>query len=478
MPETELLARRPDDNFATIGHATLSTRELLGRIEALAANLPDYHYAINLCGDRLDFLCAMFAVIVRGQCNLLPPNKQLASLEDIAKRYPDAYLLHDNLLDSLPDIPAFDLSSFQWSDIPLTGNCAKTEQDSRPFEMPVIDENQLAAISFTSGSTGESRPNIKTWSTLQRGNQINIDNMLDDPSRDLHMVATVPPQHMYGLELSGMLPMASSVCIHSGQPLYPADVAAALEQIPAPRALVSTPQHLRALIASEQVFPPVSRLYSATAPLDQELAKDIEQRFDGTLIEIFGCSEIGSFARRRTATELTWTPFSAMTLTVTDDGNTQVSADHVPEPVTLQDMVTQHPNGRFEVSGRLGDLVNVAGKRGSLAQLNKHLLAIDGVVDGVVFKPETAAEASTAAIPGKSRTRADSDRLAAMVVAPDLSKKDILDVLRSHVDPVFLPRPLLFTDALPRSESSKLPRKALLEHFRALRAGGGPPAQT
>jgi acyl-coenzyme A synthetase/AMP-(fatty) acid ligase len=53
--------------------------------------------------------------------------------------------------------------------------------------------------------------------------------------------------------------------------------------------------------------------------------------------------------------------------------------------------------------------------------------------------------------------------IAALVVAPGLDAAAILDALRRDIDPVFLPRPLKLVDALPRGETGKLPRAALLE---------------
>ena len=53
--------------------------------------------------------------------------------------------------------------------------------------------------------------------------------------------------------------------------------------------------------------------------------------------------------------------------------------------------------------------------------------------------------------------------VAALVVAPGLEEAAILAALRESIDPVFLPRPLKFVQALPRSETGKLPRAELLK---------------
>src|SRR6185436_3507265 len=85
------------------------------------------------------------------------------------------------------------------------------------------------------------------------------------------LVATVPPQHMFGLETSVLLPWFSRIAVHAGRPLLPADVARALSEVPEPRILVSTPLHLETLVASGVRLPKVALVLCATAPLQPEL---------------------------------------------------------------------------------------------------------------------------------------------------------------------------------------------------------------
>jgi acyl-coenzyme A synthetase/AMP-(fatty) acid ligase len=125
-----------------------------------------------------------------------------------------------------------------------------------------------------------------------------------------------------------------------------------------------------------------------------------------------------------------------------------VHAAHFAASTLLQDIVELLPEDRFRLCGRNGDLLEIAGKRASLAELNQRLLAIDGVRDGVVFQLDP--------------DERGLQRLAALVVAPTLDAARIRDALRAAVDPVFLPRPLLRVDALPRNGAGKLPRAVLL----------------
>jgi acyl-coenzyme A synthetase/AMP-(fatty) acid ligase len=131
-----------------------------------------------------------------------------------------------------------------------------------------------------------------------------------------------------------------------------------------------------------------------------------------------------------------------------------VHAAHLPQPVVLADLVELLDGGRdcdnrFVLRGRQGDLLEIAGKRASLGDLTRRLLAIAGVRDGVVFQLDDADGIGV-------------HRIAALVVAPALTEADILRALRRSIDPVFLPRRLRCVEALPRNETGKLPRAALL----------------
>jgi len=92
-------------------------------------------------------------------------------------------------------------------------------------------------------------------------------------------------------------------------------------------------------------------------------------------------------------------------------------------------------------------MIKLAGKRASLSELNRKLNQISGVVDGAFI--DTA------------ESGLETKRLAAVVVAPGMGRREIKNALTEWIDPVFLPRPLLFVDALPRNETGKLPQQAL-----------------
>jgi acyl-coenzyme A synthetase/AMP-(fatty) acid ligase len=122
---------------------------------------------------------------------------------------------------------------------------------------------------------------------------------------------------------------------------------------------------------------------------------------------------------------------------------------HVEREVLLADVIELRDRNTFLLHGRTADLINIAGKRTSLAHLNFHLNSIEGVRDGAFVMPEEDDGTVT--------------RLMAFVVAPGLASETIMSALRQRVDAAFLPRPLCFVEALPRNETGKLPRGAVDE---------------
>jgi acyl-coenzyme A synthetase/AMP-(fatty) acid ligase len=248
---------------------------------------------------------------------------------------------------------------------------------------------------------------------------------------------------MWGFEASVLLPLFSDAAVGNACPFFPHDIVYALEKIPQPRGLISSPTHLDVISRSGVQLPDIKRIFTATSPLSRTLASQLEDAFDTEVLEVFGSSESGMIATRRTAIEELWS-LSADFELVPGEGGFELHAEHLPASVHIPDIVEMVGERQFRWLGRHQDVVNIAGKRGSFGDLNKRLLAVSGVDDGVIFLPENR-----------------EDRLAALVVAPDLSASDIVAALRPQIDPVFLPRSIFLVEALPRQESGKLASSAV-----------------
>ena len=204
-------------------------------------------------------------------------------------------------------------------------------------------------------------------------------------------------------------------------------------------------------------MPAVTALVSATAPLSADLAAAAEHGFGGPLREILGSTETGVIATRRTALEADWLPLPGVTFEPQRDGSL-VSGPHLTTPALLADVVMPSADGRFVLKGRQADLLEIAGKRASLGDLTRRLLALPGVTDAALLQLPWPDEMGIC-------------RIAALVVAPDLDEAAILQALRGAVDPVFLPRRIRRLPVLPRNESGKIAKADLLKYFRGPESG-------
>ena len=66
-------------------------------------------------------------------------------------------------------------------------------------------------------------------------------------------------------------------------------------------------------------MPPLDLIVSATAPLAQDLAREVEAKFRTTLLEIYGSTETGQIALRRTAETAVWRLWPDVRLKVSND---------------------------------------------------------------------------------------------------------------------------------------------------------------
>ena len=316
--------------------------------------------------------------------------------------------------------------------------------------IPNIDCEQVIAQVFTSGSTGVPEPHVKRWGSLVRNVRAEAERL--GVTRGHAILGTVPAQHMYGLESTVLMPLqsgASPAChtpLLSGRHLRgaggPAPTACAGHDALPPagpaggvgRRADRRPAAVRHRPPVRETWrsrprpvsrPPCSRFTAAPRPA--RLLPDAPP--SGAAWQTF------SGVRLRCEGETVW-----------------AEGGHIKAPTRLNDvieLVDADPT-RFLLHGRHADLVNIAGKRTSLGYLNYQLSAIAGVLDGVFLLPPE----------GDDHAAGGVRRLIALVVAPELTPAALMQALRERIDPVFLPRPLLFVDALPRNAAGKLPDHA------------------
>ena len=427
-----LISSQPDTPIFCYKDEVITHQEFIQNVALIAKGLNKHKYAINLCEDRYLFALGFAACMLQQQISLMPASRAEKEIETLEQDYKDTHRLDNNLLESL----------------------LASQPINKATSLLEINSDQLAAILFTSGSSGKAKANPKQWGALvDSAQRVATQLKLNQPAQHT-LVATVPPQHMYGFETTIIFPLVTGVCVHNSKPFFPDDIRQTLTLVKDPVILVTTPIHLRACTQTKLKWPTIDFALSATAHLSIQLAQDAEKELHTTVREIYGCSEAGVIATRATTQNPEWTLLADYSFSEKLTGVCLLTPLS-DEEILLPDQIEQIDSQHFNLLGRQSDLVKIAGKRGSLNNLKIKLCALNGIEDAVFFMPYEHPD--------------EKARLAAFVVAPDLEVKEINSLFSHQVDNAFIPRPLIKVENLPYNETGKLPRKNLVALFKQYR---------
>ncbi len=421
-----------DSIVAYRGIIPVKRHEFLSDVQTISENIPETSHVLNLCKDRYWFTATLFASISRGILSILPNSVAPEIVSELTQELPDLVCLGDQ-------------SSIS-HDLPYLKICSFRSRISTP-SVPQIPANRAIVQVYTSGSTGKPKSHAKTFDKIIMCVKTEAKRIWEVTNGPCTVLGTVPFQHMYGLESTIFLPLLGGGKLSSPLPFFPADIADSLATLPEPRLLVTTPFHLGKLVESGIEFPRIAMIVSATAPLSMELAKTAEERLAAPILEIYGSTETGQIATRRPTRSTLWKTYDGISLKQ-ERGTSIASGGHLEEPQCLQDTLEIADESHFRLIGRNSDMVNVAGKRSSLAYLSQIITGVPGVRDGIFCIPEPDEAAA---------------RLAAFVVAPGLNSHDIHAALLEKLDPPFLPRPIIFLDFLPRDRNGKIQAATISE---------------
>ena len=412
---------------------------------ALAGRLDKSETICNLCGSRVGFLVTWLAAIRRGCLQLLPPSGGHADLTAILQSCSRPTIVVD----------AEQLLQPQWTEharclvnIPDT-TLRSTPEDVLPWQ---ADLDLPIVRLYTSGSTGVPEPQTRTLGQLARGALVlgsRLDAELEGGLALINaIVCSLPPQHMFGLEMSVMFSLVHGMPVLERPPLLPADVISAFEQTGVGTAWITTPLHLRALVRSgDNVVPNCRVVISSTMALDSMVAGHAEALVKAPVLEIYGSTETGAIAMRRTARDISWQPVDNVRIEPGVFGSgAKVWGSHFPSPQILTDLIETDEHGRFNLLGRHVDMIKIGGRRASLAGLNLLLSDLPGLADGVFYLPTTGAS---------------PERLVLIHTGAVLDPVATERWLRERMDPAFIPRAIIRTPSLERTDTGKLSKAVL-----------------
>jgi acyl-coenzyme A synthetase/AMP-(fatty) acid ligase len=435
-----LAVHRPEELVAVGGDGARTAAALEAdalRVAAALAALPPGEVVV-LCTDRYRVAVAMHAAWAAGHAVVFPPNLQPQTLEAVVAGA--RAVLHDR--DGAPG--GLDVRDLLRAPAPAGA-------------LTLPPPERCLVTFMTSGSTGAHQRYPR--SAARALAEVDLYAGLIALPRGARLLATVPPQHIYGNLYGVLLPLRAGGAMVRTDALHGPAVAAELTRH-AVTMLVSVPAHLATLVDEDGV-PRIARVLSAGAPLPLGVAEALQARHGWRVGELYGATEIGGMAIRD-AGEEAWTPYPGVMVGIDEEGGLLADAPWAdpagPRPFPVADRIELRPDGRFVLLGRRDGVVKVAGKRVALREVEERVLAVPGVRDAAALAQPS---------PGLRGTE-----LWVAVAADGLEPARIREALVGWLEPVALPRRIRVVPALPREATGKLRRDALL----ALFAAGAPAA--
>jgi len=125
--------------------------------------------------------------------------------------------------------------------------------------------------------------------------------------------------------------------------------------------------------------------------------------------------------------------------------------DKLGDGVFVPDDLLQRDGSRFRIVGRVSDVINVAGKKVTPAEVEAHLLRFAGVRQAIVF--------------GRESSLRNEEVVACVVGEPSLRENDLLEFCRRTLSGWQAPKRIFVVDSIPANERGKINRRDLARRF-------------
>lgn len=468
VPLSELLreGREPGAVVAFSREGVRDFADFSGRVAALGAELRRIGGARFLLytEDSYAFAVALFALAHSGATALLAPNRQPGTLASLAAQVDGALVdssVAADVLARLPRIAPLGIA-------PRPG----ARFGSLDPELPIAELS-------TSGSTGPGKAVPKALRHLDR--EVEALESLFGPrfGADTRVFATVSHQHLYGLLIRLLWPLAAGRAFCAETFLHSEELFPRMRETSG-FALATTPVHLRRMRADAELAslrPRARVIFSSGGPLDESVARDIAEALGHAPIEIFGSTETGGVAWRSQDSAEEGGAFRAfpdVELELASDpgvegqlvvrspyaslGLASAERDDVQETL-MGDRAELLGDGRFRVLGRADRIVKIGEKRLALPEMESALRAHPFVADAALVPFELIGDARVGAVIALSESgQAALDGQGRRALGAALAEH-----LAAYWDRVLLPRAWRYVAELPRNTQGKITRAALLE---------------
>ncbi len=332
-------------------------------------------------------------------------------------------------------------------------------QDLGTAELKEINAQTENIIIYTSGSQGQPKKVKKALWQLQ--NEIdNLERIWGDNIAHSQILGSVSHQHIYGLLFRILWPLAASRCFHSELYLSPESLFSG--DATTQTCWVASPAQLKRLDENSpwSALSRLSAIFSSGGHLPEQAAEQINNACGVAVTEIYGSTETGGIAWRKSNLNKNWRTFHDVQLELHADNRVQLSSPYLPigKPYFLEDQLQFHAEGDFSLLGRVDRIVKIESKRLSLADmeqtLNQH--------------PQTL-ESHCLVDHGKR------DKIAVFAVLTDsgyqqlreIGKAAFIKQLRNYLahrfEAIVLPRKWLFSNSLPLTAQGKINNRLIVD---------------
>ena len=239
------------------------------------------------------------------------------------------------------------------------------------FELACEIPDNATTVFFTSGSTGQPKPIVKTIHQLMTELEA-LQQQFGETLKNATIFASVSHQHFYGFIFRALLPLVTKQVISNNIIDYPEKLSALPKQ---PYVLITSPAFLSRITqhsdwSHTQYY--LRAVFSAGGELKNEHAQQVTSLCGQTPIEIYGSTETGAVAYR--VNEPFFTPLPKVKIELNRSGLLSITCPYLEQPnvpFETQDIADIKENGLFSLQGRADRIVKIEEKRISLTQIEQ-----------------------------------------------------------------------------------------------------------
>ena len=314
-------------------------------------------------------------------------------------------------------------------------------------------------ILFTSGTTGNPIGVLKDQKNIE--SEVAVHKKWLSKKNLEQCLVTVPFFHIYGFLFGFSIPMAMDMDIITKEHFLPSEILDICSS--KPTLCITNPVFIRSMLKMNyNNYTLTDTLFiSSSGPLEAYEAEAFEKKYQTTLVQIYGSSETGGIAKRE-ANETLWTPLEGVEVSEIDN-ILHVDSAFVSHYIYDEKFIRiEHPfkttevvklkDDKFEITGRVVELVKIGGKRLSIIEIERFLEDMDDIDEALVE-----------ALYDPKNIRGETLTVYIISQNPDIDKRFIKQSLHDFFGGVHIECKIILCDTIPKTSLGKKIRRPFLE---------------